>query len=147
MNGRTTLRNVARTLGCTALMCVMSNAHAAADAHAQEDIARHKQIAEAHQAAAECVQSGGKLADCETRLQAACKGIAVGQHCGLRAGAGDYRGDAKRHVADHRTMVRAHSNAAACLSAGKTHGACEKALKEDCGGVGVGKYCGMRHAH
>jgi hypothetical protein len=146
MNRRTTLLTVAQLLGAIALAAFMPVAHAAADAHAQEDIARHKQIAAAHQAAAQCVQDGGKPADCEARLKAACKGIAVGQHCGLRAGAGDYK-DAARHIADHQTMVKAHTNAAACLTAGKPHGECEKALKQDCGGVGVGKYCGMRHAH
>jgi hypothetical protein len=146
MNPRTTHPLLARMLGAAALAAVIPLAQAAADAHAQEDIARHKQIAAAHQAAAQCVQDGGKPADCEARLKAACKGIAVGQHCGLRTGATDYK-DAARHIADHQTMVKAHNNAAACLSAGKPHGECEKALKQECGGVGVGKYCGMRHAH
>jgi hypothetical protein len=146
MKRRKQFRNLAWVLGGVLLAGAMSAAQAAADSHAQEDIARHQQMAAAHQAAAQCVQGGGKPADCEARLKTACKGIAVGQHCGLRSGAGDYK-DAARHVADHQTMVKAHTNAAACLSAGKPHGECEKALRQDCGGVGVGKYCGMRHAH
>jgi hypothetical protein len=146
MNPRASCSLLARMLGAAALAACIPGVQAAADAHAQEDIARHKQIAAAHQAAARCVQDGGKPADCEARLKAACKGIAVGQHCGLRTGAREYK-DAARHVSDHQTMVTAHTNAAACLTAGKPHGECEKALKQDCDGVGVGKYCGMRHAH
>jgi hypothetical protein len=44
-------------------------------------------------------------------------------------------------------MVTAHGNAAQCLAAGTPYRDCQAALKKDCGGVGVGKYCGMRHAH
>jgi hypothetical protein len=51
--------------------------------------------------------------------------------------------DAKRH----RTMAAAHEAAAKCLEAGKGEQACLEQLRKDCKGVGIGKYCGMKHQH
>jgi hypothetical protein len=51
--------------------------------------------------------------------------------------------DAKRH----RTMATAHENAAKCLEAGKGEKICLEQLRKDCKGVGIGKYCGMKHQH
>jgi hypothetical protein len=51
--------------------------------------------------------------------------------------------DAKRH----RTMATAHEAAAKCLEAGKGEKACLEQLRKDCKGVGIGKYCGMKHQH
>jgi hypothetical protein len=51
--------------------------------------------------------------------------------------------DAKRH----RTMAAAHEAAAKCLEAGKGEKACLEQLLKDCKGVGIGKYCGMKHQH
>lgn len=53
----------------------------------------------------------------------------------------------RKDVADHRTMAQAHENAARCLEAGKPEKACHDQLAKDCGNVGIGKYCGMRHRH
>ena len=50
----------------------------------QEDIERHKQMAAAHAAAAQCLQSGRKADDCTKDLQTACKGLALGKYCGMR---------------------------------------------------------------
>ena len=50
----------------------------------QEDIERHKQMAAAHTAAAQCLQSGRKPDECTKALQAACKGLALGKFCGMR---------------------------------------------------------------
>jgi hypothetical protein len=55
--------------------------------------------------------------------------------------------EVKKDVADHRTMAQAHENAARCLEAGKPEKACHDQLAKDCGNVGIGKYCGMRHRH
>jgi hypothetical protein len=57
-----------------------------ADAHRQEDIAKHKQMAQAHADAARCLESGKAEAACQDALRAACKGIAIGQYCGMRHG-------------------------------------------------------------
>ena len=51
--------------------------------------------------------------------------------------------DAKRH----RVMAAAHEKAAKCLEAGKGEKACLEQLRKDCKGVGIGKYCGMKHQH
>lgn len=51
--------------------------------------------------------------------------------------------DAKRH----RTMAAAHEAAAKCLEAGKGEKVCLEQLRKDCKGVGIGKYCGMKHQH
>jgi hypothetical protein len=59
---------------------------AAEDAHRQDDIAKHRQMARAHEDAAKCLESGEKESVCQERLQAACKGIAVGRYCGMRHG-------------------------------------------------------------
>ncbi len=58
----------------------------AEDAHRKDDIAKHRQMARAHEEAARCLESGEKEAVCQERLQAACKGIAVGRYCGMRHG-------------------------------------------------------------
>lgn len=54
------------------------------DPHRTEDIARHRQMAKAHEEAAKCFESGTAEAQCHSRLREACKGIAVGQYCGMR---------------------------------------------------------------
>ncbi|HEU0203643.1 MAG TPA: hypothetical protein VFR86_24800 [Burkholderiaceae bacterium] len=55
-------------------------------AHRQEDIARHRQMARAHEEAAKCLEAGEKESACQARLREACKGIAVGPYCGMRHG-------------------------------------------------------------
>jgi hypothetical protein len=51
--------------------------------------------------------------------------------------------DAKRH----RTLAAAHEAAAKCLEAGKGEKACLEELRKNCKGVGIGKYCGLKHQH
>ncbi len=55
--------------------------------------------------------------------------------------------EVKKDIANHRAMAEAHSNAAACLEAGKTEKDCHAQLQKDCKGVGIGKHCGMKHTH
>ncbi|MBA3253080.1 MAG: hypothetical protein H0T67_02310 [Burkholderiaceae bacterium] len=54
------------------------------DAHRNEDVARHRQMAKAHEEAARCLEAGSAEKQCHERLREACKGIAVGQYCGMR---------------------------------------------------------------
>ena len=60
----------------------------AADKHGdkekQDDIARHRAIASAHEGAAKCLESGKKEDVCNKELQAACKGLAIGKFCGMK---------------------------------------------------------------
>ncbi len=53
----------------------------------------------------------------------------------------------KQSVADHRAMAEAHLNAARCLESGKAEKDCHDQLAKDCKGLGIGKYCGMKHRH
>ena len=53
----------------------------------------------------------------------------------------------RKDILDHRAMAEAHLNAAKCLEAGKTETECQAQLAKDCKGLGIGKYCGMKHRH
>lgn len=122
-------------------------AQAKADPHRVEDLARHEKIAVAHEAAANCLQApGADRAACLKRLQADCRGVAIGTHCGLRSRPDDRKELAAR-VAEHRRMAAIHAAAAQCLAGDRSYRECQTELSKACGGIGVGKYCGMRHAH
>jgi hypothetical protein len=58
-------------------------------------------------------------------------------------GSKEERQDAQRH----RAMAAAHEAAAKCLEAGKGEKACLEQLRKDCKGIGIGRYCGMKHQH
>ena len=73
------------------LMALMFTALAATFSVAQEteqetkeDIARHRAMALAHEAAAKCLESGKKQDICLKELQVACKGLAIGKFCGMK---------------------------------------------------------------
>ena len=51
----------------------------------------------------------------------------------------------KKDIADHRAMADAHLNVAKCLESGKPEKECQAQLAKDCKGLGIGKYCGMKH--
>jgi hypothetical protein len=53
----------------------------------------------------------------------------------------------RKDIADHRAMAEAHLNAAKCFEAGKSEKECHGQLAKDCKGLGIGKYCGMKHRH
>jgi hypothetical protein len=53
----------------------------------------------------------------------------------------------KEDIRRHRAMAAAHEAAAKCLEAGKPEKDCLERLRQDCKGLGIGKYCGMRHQH
>ncbi len=61
---------------------VQAQSHSAADV--KKDIERHKAMAAAHTSAAQCLESGKKEDECMKQLQAACKGLGIGKHCGMR---------------------------------------------------------------
>jgi hypothetical protein len=53
-------------------------------AHAQKDISRHRAMAQAHTAAAQCLESGKAEEVCHKELLTACKGLAIGKYCGMK---------------------------------------------------------------
>ncbi len=66
------------------LQALAFSAGAESDKETQEDIAKHRAMAAAHEAAAQCLASGKGAEVCNKALQAACKGIAIGKFCGMR---------------------------------------------------------------
>lgn len=56
----------------------------AADKHLQEDISRHRKMAQAHEEAAKCLESGAKENVCHDKMRATCQGIAIGKYCGMK---------------------------------------------------------------
>ena len=50
-------------------------------------------------------------------------------------------------AARHRAMAAAHEGAAKCLETKKDEKVCMAELQTACKGLGIGKYCGLRHAH
>lgn len=50
----------------------------------QQDIARHRAMAAAHEGVARCLESGKDEKACYAELTMACKGLAIGKMCGMR---------------------------------------------------------------
>lgn len=53
----------------------------------------------------------------------------------------------RKDITDHRAMAEAHLNAAQCLESGRSEKVCQEQLAKDCKGLGIGKFCGMKHKH
>ncbi len=54
------------------------------DKETKDDIAKHRVIAAAHEAAAKCREAGKGEEVCNKELQTACKGLAIGKFCGMK---------------------------------------------------------------
>ena len=54
------------------------------DEDTKQDVLKHRAIAAAHTAAAQCRESGKDEDVCNKELQAACKGLAIGKFCGMK---------------------------------------------------------------
>ena len=57
---------------------------AESDKETREDVAKHRAMAAAHEAAAKCREAGKGEDACNKELQAACKGLAIGKFCGMK---------------------------------------------------------------
>ncbi len=65
-------------------------AHAKDDpAQMKKEIAQHRAIAAAHEAAAKCKESGKDEEICHAELAKTCKGIAIGKLCGMKHSHGE----------------------------------------------------------
>lgn len=53
-------------------------------AEVQKDVQDHLAMADAHTAAAKCLQSGKGEKECHAQLAKDCKGLGVGKLCGMR---------------------------------------------------------------
>ena len=69
-----------------AMTTVMATAALAqhSDKEVKEDVARHRAMAAAHEAAAKCMEAGKGEKVCMAELQTACKGLAIGKYCGMK---------------------------------------------------------------
>jgi hypothetical protein len=68
-------------------LCAFMSTAALAQHSAQEvkeDVARHRAMAAAHEAAAKCMEAGKGEKVCLAELQTACKGLAIGKYCGMK---------------------------------------------------------------
>lgn len=77
------------TLAAMLLTCLFAGASAwAADVKlskdALQDIERHRAMAQAHEAAAKCLESGKSDDVCEAQLRQSCQGLAIGKFCGMK---------------------------------------------------------------
>ena len=127
-------------LGLMALVCLPALAQHDARQIA-EDAVRHQALAQAMQSLSACYAKTAGREECVVQTQAECVGLAIGKHCGLREeGMND-------PVRTYRLLSQAHAVAAQCMVAGKPYEDCLWDLQTACKGLGVGKYCGMVHAH
>lgn len=79
------MKNWTPALTLHALAAIFSVANAAPlDQATQDDIARHRLMAVAHENAAKCLEAGKPDAVCEKQLQLECKGVAIGKFCGMK---------------------------------------------------------------
>lgn len=70
-----------------AFICMAGAAWAAGPKLSQDtlhDIERHRAMAQAHEAAAKCLESGNSDDVCEKQLQQSCQGLAIGKFCGMK---------------------------------------------------------------
>lgn len=54
------------------------------DRHVKQDIAVHRIIAAAHEAAAKCLEAGKPEKECHAQLAKDCQKHAIGKYCGMR---------------------------------------------------------------
>lgn len=139
----TTIRH---TFAMLALSLLAMPALADKKAELAEEIAGHKVMAAAHRGAAECLQAGKSMEECTKAMEAQCKDVAAGPHCGMRMAKDEHK-DVAKHQAKHARMAAAHAAAEKCLAAGKDMEACEKQLRADCRGLSINSHCGMKGHH
>ena len=70
----------------TLLLCAVALAAQAKEDPEQtkKEIAQHRAIAAAHEAAAKCKESGKDEEICHAELAKTCKGLAIGKLCGMK---------------------------------------------------------------
>jgi hypothetical protein len=79
-----TKRFAALALAPLLLSAALAHAQAHGDKETKADIERHRAMAAAHEAAAKCLEAGKGHEPCQKELQVACKGLAIGKHCGMK---------------------------------------------------------------
>ncbi len=67
---------------CTPAAMVQAQTHS--EQEKQADIERHRAMAAAHTAMAQCLASSKDAEQCLKELQTACKSLAIGKYCGMK---------------------------------------------------------------
>ena len=80
------MKNPFATLALAPLLlaAALAQAQTHSDRETQADIERHRAMAAAHEAAAQCLKAGKGHDACMQELQTACKGLAIGKYCGMK---------------------------------------------------------------
>lgn len=80
------MKKLLATLALLPLLLAGAGLHAQShsDKETAADIERHRAMAAAHEAAAQCLASGKGETPCLKELQTACKGLAIGKYCGMK---------------------------------------------------------------
>ena len=76
------MKKTALVLLCAFMSTAVLAQHSAQEV--KEDVARHRAMAAAHEAAAKCMEAGKGEKVCLAELQTACKGLAIGKYCGMK---------------------------------------------------------------
>jgi len=76
------MKHVLIAVGLTLASSLVLAQHS--EKHIQEDIQRHRAMAAAHEAMAQCLQNRRDAKACLADLQAACRGLGIGRYCGMR---------------------------------------------------------------
>ena len=50
----------------------------------RKDIEAHRNLAQAHENAARCLEAGKPEKECHAQLEKDCKGAGIGKYCGMR---------------------------------------------------------------
>ena len=72
------------SIACATLVLSLPAAAQHTQKQIEEDIKRHRAMAAAHEAAAQCLEAGRGEKACLAELQTACRGLAIGKYCGMR---------------------------------------------------------------
>jgi hypothetical protein len=105
-----------------------------------EDALRHRSLARAQELSAKCFAEKNAK-ECLDEMKKLCVGLTIGKYCGLRQEA------ISDPVKSLLKASKAHVAAAQCMDAGKPYEDCVWDLQTACKGIGIGKDCGMVHAH
>jgi hypothetical protein len=78
------MRTVLAILALALPLAAFGQASKKDDRHIKEDVAAHRRIAQAHEAAARCLEAGKPEKECHAHFAKDCKGIAIGKFCGMK---------------------------------------------------------------
>ena len=76
------MKNFWLVMGMSLPVALFAQSHG--DKEAREDAKRHRILAQVHEAAAKCLESGKPAKECHAQLLKDCKGAGIGKYCGMK---------------------------------------------------------------